>query len=462
MLTATTGASAPLTSLRKLGFAALLLFLFILNSRVFDIVLTTLHLPSLSLAAALGAAFISGGIMRAFSNRIGAALICLTVWMCMAVPFSVWRGGAANTVYDRWFKSFLIYFIVAALIYTWGHFRRTYFVLAISVLVLAFVALKYGTYVEGRLFLNRGRFGNPNDLAQILLMSLPFWWFIATNPALKPSRRFFAYLATLPIFLTIAMTGSRGALIATTILLAILFLRSPLKQKVQLAAIGGIVLTVAVATLPSVLKERYFTYFKPTDPTGWARSLIMAQVQDDATSSTYARWALLQDSITLTFQNPLFGVGPGMFDVAQDVYSWQTRGRKGAWQVTHNTYTEISSESGIPALILYVLTLVFTWQATRINRPRDAVLSPRQAEMVSAAFALRLSLVVFAVSAMFASFAYQPQMLLLAGLGVALRRSVAMEFNTAEERPRASVARFHPVAHPVLLLQHDRSRRQTA
>ncbi len=460
MLTATTGA-APLTPLRKLGFAALLLFLFILNSRVFDIVLTTLHLPSMALAAALGAAFISGGVMRAFSNRIGAALICLTVWMCMSVPFSVWRGGAAATVYDRWFKSFLIYFIVAALIATWGHFRKTYFVLAISVLVLAFVALKYGTNIDGRLYLERGRFANPNDLAQILLMSLPFWWFIATNPSLKPSRRLLAYLATLPIFLTIAMTGSRGALIATAVLLLILFLRSSMKQKVQLMAIGGIVLTLAVATLPSVLKERYFTYFKPADPTGWAHSVIMAQVQDDASSSTYARWALLQDSITLTLHNPLFGVGPGLFDVAQDLYSWKTRGHKGAWQVTHNTYTEVSSENGIPALIMYVLTLAFIWQTTRIRRPRDAALSPRQAEIVSAAFALRLSLIVFAVSAIFASFAYQPQMLLLAGLAVAFHRTAAIEFDAVEERAPAAVPRFHRAAHPVLSLQQDKSRRLT-
>lgn len=458
MLTATTGA-APLTALQKLGFVALVLFLFILNSRIFDIVLTTAHLPSLALAAALGTAFISGGVMRAFSNRIGAALIVLTVWMCMSVPFSVWRGGAAATVYDRWFKSFLVYFIAAGLIYTWGHFRKTYFVLAISVLVLSFVALKFGTSVDGRLYLERGRFANPNDLAQILLMSLPFWWFIATNPALKPSRRFLAYLATLPIFLTIAMTGSRGALLATAVLLLILFLRSSLKQKVQLAAIGGIVLTIAVATLPSVLKERYFTYFKPVDPTGWAHSVIMAQVQDDASSSTYARWALLQDSVTLTLHNPLFGVGPGVFDVAQDLYSWKTRGHKGAWQVTHNTYTEVSSESGIPALILYLLTLAFIWRATRIRRPRETVLSPRQAEIASAAFALRLSLVLFAVSALFASFAYQPQMLLLAGLAVAFQRTAATEFNTAEERPRATVARLHPAAHPVLSLLSGKPRR---
>lgn len=462
MLIATTGA-APLTPLRKLGFAALLLFLFILNSRVFDVVLTTLHLPSMALAATLGAAFLSGGVMRAFSTRIGAALIFLTLWMCMSVPFSVWRGGAATIVYDRWFKSFLIYFIVAGLIYTWGQFRKTYFNLALSVLVLSFVALIFGNSVEGRLYLQRGRFANPNDLAQILLMSLPYWWFIATNPTLKPWKRFFAYLATLPIFLTITMTGSRGALIATGVLILILFFRSSMKQKVQLMAIGAIVLTFAVVTLPSVLKQRYFTYFQPTDPTGWARSVIMAQVQDDATSSTYARWALLKDSIALTFENPLFGVGPGMFDVAQDLYSWRTRGHKGAWQVTHNTYTEISSESGIPALIAYLLVLVFIWQSTRIRRPRDAVLSPRQAEVLSAAFALRLSLILFAVSAMFASFAYQPQMLVLAGVAVAFQRTAAGEFNAAKERPAAAAApRLHPAAHPVLSLPNREPRRVTA
>lgn len=459
MLADTATDSVPLSPLRKLGFAALVFFLFVLNSRVFDIYFSSFHIPSLIMAAALGAAFLSGGVMKAFANRIGACLILLTIWMCLSVPFSVWPGGAAHTVYDRWFKSFLIYFIVAGLIYTWGHLRKVYFVSAISVLVLAFVALKYGTSVDGRLYLNRGRFGNPNDLAQILLMSLPFWWFIATNPLIRTSRRILAYLATLPIFLTIARTGSRGALIATAVMLTVLFLRSSLKQKVQILAIGGIAVTMTAAMLPGVLKSRYFTYVKPADSTGWAKTIIMAQLPDDATtSSTYARWALLKDSVILTMRNPGFGVGAGLFDAAQDAYSRQTRGVKGAWQVTHNTYTEVSSENGIPALVLYLLALGFTWRATRVNRPRDGRLSARQAEVVSAAFALRLSLLVYSVSALFASFAYQSQMLVLAGIAVAFQRVAARAFEQAPESKPEPGSALAPAAHPVVVLRYGNSR----
>ncbi len=419
-------AEPVLTPVHKLGFAALLVFVFLLHSRVFDMGLYRLHIPSVLLTVALIAAFASGGVMRAFTNRIGMCLLALSAWMCMATVFSVWRGYSAVVIRDQWLRCFLIYFVLAALIFSWKQYLKTCSVLCISVLVLALMTLIIGNVtVDGRLGLGRGRFGNPNDLAQILLMSLPFWWFLATRRGLTAPRRALAYAATLPIFITIARTGSRGALIATGGLLVILFLRSSLKYRVQLLAAGVVVLVFAAATLPEDLKERYFTFFRKADARDTAGLLAPEEAADYATTSATARWNLLWDSLILTFRNPVFGVGPGVFDVAQDIYSRAVRGVKGGWQQTHNTYTQISSENGIPALLVYLLVILFTWRAARVAKPRGRPPSAREAEMMAASRALRLSLFTFCVSAFFASFAYQAQLLTLAGLAVSLKRIAA-------------------------------------
>lgn len=431
MSTVHPGLSHPeplLTPLQRIGFTALTWFLFILHSRLFDLGLWWLHIPSLVLGLSIAIACTSRGLLLGFVNRTGAVLLLLTVWMCFSTAFSVWRGGSVNTLI-QWLKSVLVYFVVAALIRTWPQYRKTYYVLAISVLVLALTSLAFGQpNADGRLALGRGRFGNPNDLAQILLMSLPFWYFIATRPGARASRRALAWLASGPIFVTIALTGSRGALIATGGLLLVLFVRSSMKHKLQLALAGLVLFVCAAVTLPASLQRRYFTFFRTGLPQDTYAIFSAPEAEDTATRSTESRWALLRDSLILTARHPVFGVGTGVFDVAQDRYSRETHGVRGGWQHTHNSYTEMSSENGIPALLLYLLLMVLTWRAARIKRPRGAVLSPRQADIAAAATALRLSLFTFCLSALFGSFAYHPQLLVLAGLAIALKRIAAFEF----------------------------------
>jgi len=67
------------------------------------------------------------------------------------------------------------------------------------------------------------------------------------------------------------------------------------------------------------------------------------QVYGDAKEE---RYELLVESLKITARRPIFGVGAGQFAS----YS-------GMWQPTHNTYTELSSESGIPALVLFLLVI---------------------------------------------------------------------------------------------------------
>ena len=436
--------------LQRLAFLSLLLYLFLLHSRVLDLTLPSLHIPIISLYAAVAAAFLGGEAISAFSNRIGAMILLLTCWMVLCIPFSVWPGGAIKFVKD-WFKTVLVFLVIAALVSTFEQFRRTIEMLAYSILALALMANVFGNMKEGRLVLSRGRFTNPNDIAQILLMSLPFWWYVAMNPNLKPSKRLLAYLAIIPIFMAMAKTGSRGALVAAIIVGLVLFWKSSMNRKVLIMAGVAVLVVLSAVLLPSTIKERYFTFFalNETPPT----SKLQSDIENSAVTSTLGRWFLLKDSIRLTALHPIFGVGAGQFDVAQDMYSRAVRGYKGAWQVTHNTFTEFSCENGIPAVVFYSLAFYFSFRATSLPKWVRKSKLPKHREYQTASVCLQLSLLSYLISSMFGSFAYQTQFLVLAGLSLVFSRIVKRELamGTAEApgkiMPAAALSR---TAHPVL------------
>jgi O-antigen ligase len=83
--------------------------------------------------------------------------------------------------------------------------------------------------------------------------------------------------------------------------------------------------------------------------------------QHENVASAYASSQLRQDlfwrSIDVTKAHPLFGVGPGNFQIIS-----------GSWHVSHNSFTQMSSEGGIPALILYVLILWCSFKNVRSAR----------------------------------------------------------------------------------------------
>lgn len=414
--------------LHKVAFLCLLFYVFILHARVLDLTFPSLHIPILTLYASIFAAFLGGGVFRAFTHRIGICLLLLTVWMMMAVPFSVWIGGSIGAV-KSWIKTFLVYFVLAGLTTTWSQFRRLVHTIAWSILVLALLALWFGNTSQGRLVLDVGRFTNPNDLAQILLMALPFWWYIAGNPNLKRSYRVLSYLAMAPILIAMSKTGSRGAMIAAGAVALVLFWRSSVVHKMQLTIAFLAIVTAAGLLLPDFLVKRYVTFFESEDTE--TQTELQEQIEGSAISSTWSRWALLKDSIRLTVLNPVFGVGPGQFDVAQDMYSRANRGQKGTWQVTHNSFTEVSSQNGIPALVFYTAAIVFAFQAVSLPKTGRRPLTPRLAEIAAASFCMRLSLWAYVVSSMFGSFAFQTQFLTLGGLAVVFSRTGALEFKRA-------------------------------
>jgi len=182
-----------------------------------------------------------------------------------------------------------------------------------------------------------------------------------------------------------------------------------------------------IGTAPQAARDRLSTIFKtfsaaaPEDRTG------------EADASAAERRELLKDGIWATLTHPIWGVGPGQFANYRWTSLGETNGRKKSAMVTHNTYVQVSSESGIPGGLLYVLFLGVTFRS--IGRLRKAT-APRSSPALilghQLASCLEMALVLFAVAAFFLSMEAYPWLFLIAGMAVAGERLARAELTRVQ------------------------------
>jgi O-antigen ligase len=191
------------------------------------------------------------------------------------------------------------------------------------------------------------------------------------------------------------LTASRGGVlnVAFSVALTWIFV---LCGSVRGRIIGaGIILAMvlAVCLAPSVLWQRLGTIWGDPD-------IYAGQVAASAEESKEDHLSVLVRSIQYTFDHPVFGLGLGNFQVA----SGTELGQPSAWMGTHNTFTEISSEAGIPALLLFLGLMVV---AMRNVGKTLSVQGSEGIELQLIARATKASLLSFAFGAVFAHLAYE-------------------------------------------------------
>src|SRR5262249_19044038 len=96
----------------------------------------------------------------------------------------------------------------------------------------------------------------------------------------------------------------------------------------------------------------------------------------------------------LTLTHPIFGVGPGNFPAVTN-----------SWRVAHNTYTELSAEAGIPALLLFLYFLFLAFRNLGKVRKTQGFVENKEIQLFTSA--MWASLAAYLVGAMFSSTEYQ-------------------------------------------------------
>ncbi|MBV9504190.1 MAG: O-antigen ligase family protein [Acidobacteriia bacterium] len=424
--------------LQHFSFAILIAFLFMIFSRIFDIHLSRLHLPGISYRVMGIFLVITGAFLTAFRDKIGKCVLGFTACFMIAIPFSFWKGGSLHSLINEWLMPFVVFVATASLISDFRQYVLTAKTIALAILVLTIFCITLGVSENGRLFLERGRFSNPNEMAQALLLGMPFWWALLSNFRSLVAKLFGVSSLGLMLYV-IGKTGSRGALISLAVMLCLMFVRATTVGKVKLLVSTALLFTLALLLLPGGLKARYETLLSSEEienrglPQSGEDAAANSSMLESAVSSTAGRKEMLIRSLVLTIKHPLVGVGPGQFMVAEDAMARAEGKRRGAWLGTHNSFTQVSSECGIPALLFYVGIVVFSFQGS-YSLYRRAKIVPGLKEVSDHALALNYSLLVFVVTGMFVHAPYTALLPVLAGLAVSLMRTSAQMVPAASSR----------------------------
>lgn len=439
--------------LQMAGFFLLQGFVFLSCSRLSDLYLSPLHLPLLFSTLALICMVMSGGLGRAMSTTPAKLLIAFTVWMIMILPLSSWKGGSFYMLQDNWSRAVSSFLLVAGLTVSLSNCRRIMIALMLGSTMAGLIALLKNHRPGGRLSLPVGLFANSNDMAQMMLLALPLTALLWGRGILKS---LIAAVSFLILLLTVLGSGSRSALLAIALIAFLVFLRSSAANRLLIVAtvLGGVVMAALI--VPKATIMRYATIFGDSEEVQVAESeeeAVQLSRNASAMESSASRKKLLLRSLELTARNPLFGVGPGVFQVAATDLS-RASGERSMWLETHNTYTQVSSETGIPGALLYLGMVISCFRAI-LKLEKAARKDKQLEETLLLSRTMLFALTGFAVTSFFSSVAYKFMFPMVLGMAVALVRAGNFRLQalrrataTAEVSPTPPVTRTRSPLRP--------------
>ena len=400
--------------MQRLGF--ILVCVYILSGLANDWTMRFFHDKSyLTLIAGAVLPFIclaSGHFFRGLRLPLARFWVAFLAWLILTVPFSSWRTDSLGIVQNFAIKSYVLLFYIPAVAVSLKQVKTLFLLQALGAVIVILSCILFGDASSGRLSIPDSIFfDNANDLALQLNIFAAFTLLLifSRNWIVKLSGA--ALLVISIVFLL--KTGSRANALAATLCLIVGFALSRHKVKI-LAAVAVLLLITAVA-----VGSRQWSRVSHI----WMLSDASEANQDaGAAMSEEQRMDMLKKSVILTFTHPLFGIGPGQF---ADVV-WREGKAKGIVVPslqTHNTYTQVSSEAGIPAFIFYTLTLCLMIR-TQYRVYRDFYDRPELSGAAVLAYCLLLATLAYAFGSFFHSVAYTRHLATLGGITISLALAV--------------------------------------
>jgi O-antigen ligase len=450
------GVSQETNPIRTAGLKLALVFIFLRITGLHELIAAKLGSNLFILywfaIPALLCLLFSGGVSRLFRETTVRLWMAFAGWLLLAVLTSDWPGGSLQVAATFIRTELPVLFLIAGLALTWSDCSKLLNILAIAAFTNIFLAFCFPGEAGAT-----GRFevaadvamSNANDFAALMLLLLPFLLLFL----LMPGRFFGSRALTLAclsygIYL-ILHTGSRGAMIglATTVLFSLAKL--PLMQRVWTVASIAVVCCVMLVAVPASILSRAASAFSVGGVLSSSDSSSTLFTSDDQSSaadaSAESRWYLFKTSLLFTAQHPIWGVGPGQF-ANHEGLSAAAQGVHGSWHETHNSYTQASSEDGVPAFILLIAALVLTYRSLSRNyrKSRSLPPTPHTKKISLALFCVLISFVAFCCASLFLSLVYEFYFPLLSGLAIALNHALENDSQALTEDGVQVEAGFSP------------------
>ena len=382
-----------------LTFVCLFLFTFVVFFRPYEFSTSLQWLSKGALITAIATLIFFIPTQLGLENRITIRtrevnLILLLSLLCLiSVPFATdkWRAWNGFIEYG---KVILIFLVIVNVLRTEKQLKALLFLVLIATCILSFSAID--DYRTGNLELRGQRvkgaignlFDNPNDLALHLITFFPIVIGLALGTRNLVVRTIYIAVALTILGGTVA-TFSRGGFLGLLFVVGTLVWRLGKSNRTLVIGVGIVLFILFLVLAPGAYRQRVTT-------------------MGDGSAET--RKVDLKRSVYLALRHPLFGVGMDNFVLYSD--------RELA---THNSYTQVGSELGIPAAVVYVLFLIAA--VKRLRRiPDPPVLDKRQRRLRYLAIGLEASLIGFMVSSFFASVAYLWYVYYLVGYAICVSR----------------------------------------
>ncbi|MBC7795898.1 MAG: O-antigen ligase family protein [Pyrinomonadaceae bacterium] len=394
----------------SLTYAFLFAFTFVLYFRPYELVPGMSGFSSIALILAIATfvvfvptQYLVEGSLTATPPEVVHVLLLLLLGF-LTIPIARDPLEAWNTFSDTFVKAVFIFIVIVNVVRTRARlFQLMWLAIAIGVYISIDILNNYSAGVlnveEYRTMANiKGMFGNPNAQAMHLVSVTPIalvFAFIFRNYVLR-----FLCVATAILFVAAnILTYSRGGFLGLLVGGMILMWKLGRNSRVKTMAASGIFAAAVMILAPGNYGIRVLAIFIPgLDPNG----------------SSTERSNLLQTSIIVTLRNP-WGIGMGNFPLVNP-----------RALVTHNSYTQVSAEMGVLALIVYMLFIIVP--IMRLGKIEAQLYDNKHyAWMYYLSIGLQAGIISYAVSSFFDSAAYQWFLYYLIAYAVLLRRIYQLE-----------------------------------
>lgn len=343
------------------------------------------------------------GRLTARPREVNLALALCAVAL-VSIHFGIDQANSQQMFLDVFIKAVLMFLVMINAVRTE---KRLQGMLAISLAAGVFLSYNALTAFRQGVFSDEGyrvrgslsaTLNDPNDTALFLATMIPIAIALFLSLRSRAPRLVLA-LAILVMTAAIFVTYSRGGFLALSTGTAFLIWKLGRRAPIATASCVAVAVLVLAVSLPPNYVER------------------LASITDasrDTRGSATSRRALLDRSVEVALAHPLTGVGMGNFP------QLSIRG-----YASHNAYTQVAADMGLPALAIYLaFILVPLARLRRVERETRALsrTHPDYKRLHFLAIGLQTSLISFMVGSFFLSVAYYWFIYYLVGYAVCVGR----------------------------------------
>ncbi len=403
---------------RPFVFGAIVVFFGLYYYRPEDFIKPLGYIPMAKVVGILAFGALLMGIMGGGKVRIPRAikiLWLLLLQMTMCIPFALWKGGAFETVWEKFSKTVVVAMLISMTVVTVKEMRKLVWIQLSAVTLVTFFSIAVHHYdPDGRLAgIQNSILSNPNDLAINIAITFPLGLaFMLLGKGFKKVL----WAAGLGImFLGVILTSSRSGLLALILSIIVCVWEYGIKGKrrrLVVATVLGLVMGMGVALMSSHYRARI-------------ESIFLGNVEGSGDrGSREARLNLLKKSINVALTHPLFGVGPGCFPIVDS-----------QWFVAHNAYTELAAEAGIPALVLFLMAIAAAFKNIAVVRKSQRYQDDPELKLLTEG--LRAGLVAYLAGSFFSSTEYNLYSYFLIGYTCAMLRIIGAPYDVRDPEDKS-------------------------